>query len=110
GVRRVSPLFTEEGLRAAAPVVETLREISSGRHLTPSQVALAYLISQPRVVVIPGAKSLAQLEANVAAADIQLADDELLALRRAADLFRLSWLRVSRQMLRGSGSRADAAS
>jgi aryl-alcohol dehydrogenase-like predicted oxidoreductase len=110
GVRRVSPLFTEEGLQAAAPVVETLREVAAGRGVSPSQVALAYLIAQPRVVVIPGAKSVAQLEANVAAADIQLKDDELLALRRAADLFRLSWLRVGRQMFGGTRSGARAAS
>ena len=109
GVRRVSPLFTEEGLQAAAPVVEALREIAAGRGASPSQVALAYLIAQPRVVVIPGAKSVAQLEANVAAADIQLKDDELLALRRAADLFRLSWLRVGRQMLSGTRGRVAAA-
>jgi aryl-alcohol dehydrogenase-like predicted oxidoreductase len=110
GVRRVSPLFTEEGLQAAAPVVEALREVAAGRGASPSQVALAYLIAQPRVVVIPGAKSVAQLEANVAAADIQLTDDELLALRRAADLFRLSWLRVGRQLFRGARGAARATS
>ena len=99
GLRRMSPLFTAEGLTAAAPVVETLREIAAGRQATPSQVALAYLISSPRVVVIPGAKSIAQLEANVAAADIQLGADELLALRRAADLFQLSWIRAGGQLL-----------
>ncbi len=110
GVRRVNPLFTEEGLQAAAPVVGALREIASGRKVTPSQVALAYLISQPRVVVIPGAKSVAQLEANVAAADIQLGDDELLALRRASDLFRLSSVRAGLQMLGRRRSRAVAAS
>ena len=109
GVRRVSPLFTEEGLRAAAPVVETLREIAAGRRVSPSQIALAYLISQPRVVVIPGAKSVAQLEANVAAADIQLKDDELLALRRASDLFRLSAVRAGLQMLGGSRGRSALA-
>ncbi len=110
GVRRVSPLFTEEGLQAAAPVVEALREIAAGRDVTPSQVALAYLISQPRVVVIPGAKSVAQLEANVAAADIQLKDEELLALRRASDLFRLSWLRVSQQLIRSTSNRVESTS
>ena len=110
GVRRVNPLFTEEGLQAAAPVVGALREIAAGRKVTPSQVALAYLISQPRVVVIPGAKSVAQLEANVAAADIQLGDDELLALRRASDLFRLSSVRAGLQMLGRRRSRAVAAS
>ncbi len=96
-VRRGNLLFTDEGMAAAEPVVEVLREVAAGRGMTPAQIALAYLISQPQVVVIPGAKSLAQLEANVAAADIRLGDDELLALRGAADLFQISRLRALRQ-------------
>jgi aryl-alcohol dehydrogenase-like predicted oxidoreductase len=101
GVRRTNSLFTPEGLAAAAPVVETLREVAAGHGATPAQVALAYLIAQPRVLVIPGAKSIAQLEANVAAADLQLTEDEILALRRSADLFQMSKGRMAAQMLGG---------
>ena len=108
GVRRTNWLFTDEGLRAAEPVVECLREVAAGHGATPAQIALAYLIAQPRVLVIPGAKSIAQLEANVAAADIELAEDELLALRRAADLFQLSRGRAATQMLGGLVRRAGS--
>ena len=38
----------------------------------PAQVALAWLISLPGVVAIPGASSVEQLEFNVAAADLEL--------------------------------------
>lgn len=94
GVRRTNSLFSEGALTAAAPVVEVLREIAAGRSATPSQIALAYLLAHPRVVAIPGANSVAQLESNVAAADIELGADELLAIRRAADLFFYSRLRA----------------
>ncbi|MHB1499660.1 MAG: aldo/keto reductase [Candidatus Dormibacteria bacterium] len=101
GLRRRSWLFTEEGLTAAEPVVEALREVAAGKGVTPDQVALAYLLAQPRVLVIPGAKSIAQLEANVAATEIVLAPDELLALRRGADLFQMSRRRAATQLLGG---------
>jgi diketogulonate reductase-like aldo/keto reductase len=39
------------------------------------------------VVAIPGAKSVAQVEANAAAADLALAPDELAHLTTAADRF-----------------------
>ena len=47
----------------------------------------AVLLGLPRVVVIPGASSVEQLEFNVAAADLDLAADELAALTAAARAF-----------------------
>jgi aryl-alcohol dehydrogenase-like predicted oxidoreductase len=47
-------------------------------------VALAWLISLPNVVAIPGASSVEQLEFNVAAADIELSEDSRTALTDAA--------------------------
>ncbi len=101
GLRRTSWLFTDEGMTAAHPLLETLLEIAAGRSVTPSQISLAYLIAQPQVIVIPGAKSVAQLEANVAAAEIELNAEELLALRRAADLYQLSRRRAAIQLAGG---------
>ena len=97
-LRRANPLFTDTALLAAAPVLETIREIADAHHCSSSQVALAYLIAQPQVIAIPGAKSISQLESNVAAADLELAEDELLELRRAADLFQFSRLRATTQV------------
>jgi aryl-alcohol dehydrogenase-like predicted oxidoreductase len=97
-LRRGNPLFTDPALLAAVPLLETVRGIADAHRCSSSQVALAYLIAQPSVIVIPGAKSIEQLEANVAAADLQLTDEELVALRRAADLFQYSRLRASTQV------------
>ena len=54
---------------------------------TPAQVALAWVIRHPNVVAIPGASSVAQLESNVAAADLELSDDDDARLNSAADRF-----------------------
>jgi aryl-alcohol dehydrogenase-like predicted oxidoreductase len=50
-------------------------------------VALAWVICRPNVVAIPGASSVAQLESNVAAADLDLSADEDALLTDAADRF-----------------------
>ncbi len=100
-VRRANPLFTAANYRRAAPVREALREVAAAHGATPAQVALAYLIAQPQVVAIPGARSLAQLEANVAAADLALSPGELVRLRTAARRFRPDRLRSALELGRG---------
>jgi aryl-alcohol dehydrogenase-like predicted oxidoreductase len=69
--------------------------VADAHDAQPAQIALAWLVAQPRVVVIPGASSVAQLESNVAAAEITLAEDELAALTAAARSFQpLSGMRT----------------
>jgi aryl-alcohol dehydrogenase-like predicted oxidoreductase len=87
GVRARNLLFSEENLRRAAPVLEALREIAAAHDATPAQIALAWIVHHPHVVAIPGAKSVAQVESNAAAADIVLGDAEFLHLGQAADHF-----------------------
>jgi aryl-alcohol dehydrogenase-like predicted oxidoreductase len=87
GVRTRNLLFSEENLRRAAPVLDALREVAAAHEASPAQIALAWVIHHPHVVAIPGAKSVAQLESNAAAAEIVLGDDEFLHLSQAADRF-----------------------
>jgi aryl-alcohol dehydrogenase-like predicted oxidoreductase len=88
GIRRTNALFTRENLARAADLLAALREIARRHDATPAQVALAWVIRRPNVVAIPGASSVAQLEANAAAAELQLSDDEDARLTEAADRFR----------------------
>ncbi|MGY1639601.1 aldo/keto reductase [Geodermatophilus sp. SYSU D00703] len=88
GVRAANPLFGTENLRRAQPLLDVLREVAAAHDVTPAQVALAWLVSLPRVVVIPGASSVAQVEANAAAAEIPLRPDEQAALTAAGRAFR----------------------
>ena len=87
-VRTASTLFLPENLERAGDLIETLREVADAHSATPAQVALAWTIHRPAVVAIPGASSLEQLESNVAAADIDLSDDEYQALSAASARFR----------------------
>lgn len=88
GVRAMNPLFGTENLRRAEPLLQTLRDVASDVDVKPAQVALAWLISLPGVVAIPGASSVEQLEFNVAAADIELSTAAREALTDAARAFR----------------------
>jgi aryl-alcohol dehydrogenase-like predicted oxidoreductase len=88
GVRATNPLFGTENLRRIEPLLQTLRDVATQVGAKPAQVALAWLISLPGVVAIPGASSVEQLEFNVAAADIELPVDARDALTAAARAFR----------------------
>ena len=87
GVRAANPLFGTENLRRVAPLLDTLRQVADAHNVAPAQMALAWLISLPQVVVIPGASSVEQLELNVAAADIELDAPSQAALTAAARAF-----------------------
>jgi aryl-alcohol dehydrogenase-like predicted oxidoreductase len=87
-VRAGNPLFLPENLDRASDLIGVLREVADAHAATPAQIALAWVIRHPAVTAIPGASSIGQLESNVAAADIDLADDQYEALRAAAERFR----------------------
>ncbi len=86
-IRGMNPLFLPDNLERAEELIGVLRQVAAAHSATPAQIALAWVIRSPAVVAIPGASSVAQLESNVAAADIDLADDEWRALSDAAGRF-----------------------
>jgi aryl-alcohol dehydrogenase-like predicted oxidoreductase len=88
GVRATNPLFGTENLRRVEPLLRTVRDVASQVDAKPAQVALAWLISLPGVVAIPGASSVEQLAFNVDAADIDLSADQRNELTAAARAFR----------------------
>jgi len=87
-LRAGSPLFLPENLDRAGDLIATLREVADAHGAAPAQIALAWVIHHPAVVAIPGASSVGQLESNVAAAEINLTEDEYQALHGAAVRFR----------------------
>src|SRR5215472_8488935 len=86
-VRRGSAMFLPENLERAAGLISALRHVAESHSATPSQIALAWLTRDPVVVAIPGASSVAQLEDNAAAADIDLSDEEYQALSEESRKF-----------------------
>ncbi len=87
GVRASNSLFLPENIERGQPLFTALKEIAIRHGATPAQVALAWVIRRPNVVAIPGASSLAQLESNAAAADLELSDDDDARLTGASDDF-----------------------
>jgi pyridoxine 4-dehydrogenase len=59
-------------------------EIAERHGATPAQIALAWLLRTPATLPIPGTGSVAHLEENIAAASIELSDDEYDELTAAA--------------------------
>jgi len=86
-VRAGAPLFLPQNLERVRDLIATLREVADAHSATPAQVALAWVIRHSAVAAIPGASSVEQLESNVAAAEIDVTDDEYRALQQASAQF-----------------------
>jgi aryl-alcohol dehydrogenase-like predicted oxidoreductase len=74
--RKFRPAFSAAARAKLKPLLAAMSEIASRKQATAAQLALAWLIRKPNVVVIPGASSVQQLEQNVAAADVPLSDED----------------------------------
>lgn len=62
-----------------------MREIADEKSVTPTQLALAWVLHQGHdIVPIPGTKRRQYLEENAAAADVSLTDGELARIDAAA--------------------------
>src|SRR3954463_7484859 len=82
--RRSNPRFQGENFGRNLELVERVREIADEKGITPSQLALAWVLAQGEdVVPIPGTKRVHYLEENAAAADVELAEDELARIEAA---------------------------
>ena len=61
----------------------TLGEVARRRNATPAQIALAWLLRQQGMIVIPKAARLEHVRDNRGALDVALTEEDLLALDRA---------------------------
>jgi aryl-alcohol dehydrogenase-like predicted oxidoreductase len=81
--RRYGPRFTGENLLENRKLAERVRELASEKELTPGQLALAWVLHRgEHIVPIPGTKRVSYLEENLAAADVELSDEDV---QRIAD-------------------------
>jgi aryl-alcohol dehydrogenase-like predicted oxidoreductase len=88
GLRRILPNFNKKAMDAVQPVVELLRQIGERYSKTPSQVALRWLIENPSVLPIPGAKNGKQATDNAGALTFSLTSDEIESLSQATMAWR----------------------
>ena len=82
--RRYGPRFTGENLEHNLKLAERVKELAAEKGITAGQLALAWVLHRgEHVVPIPGTKRVSYLEENVAAADVQLSDEEVQAIAEA---------------------------
>ena len=75
------PRFAEGNLEANLALVDRLKALAEARGVTAAQLALAWVLAQGGdIVPIPGARKIANLEANVAAVGLRLSPEELAAI------------------------------
>lgn len=88
--RSVVPRFSPEARVANRPMVDVITEFASRKKATPAQIALAWLLAQkPWIVPIPGTRKTERLIENVGAVDIVLTQEEVGALRAAAEAIKI---------------------
>lgn len=92
----------ERGMEAYEPrnaeertwqVIDAVRKVADGRGIPMSQVALAWVADRPAVSsVILGARTVEQLDDNLAAADLHLSEEEIELLNSASAPIGTSYL------------------
>jgi aryl-alcohol dehydrogenase-like predicted oxidoreductase len=81
--RRNHPRFTGENFARNLELVERVRELAERKGVTPSQLAIAWVLAQgDDVVPIPGTKRRSYLEENLGALDVELTAEDLAAIER----------------------------
>jgi aryl-alcohol dehydrogenase-like predicted oxidoreductase len=79
--------FPPVNLDRAWPCVAAMREIGDAHGVSVARVALAWLLAKPHVMsVIIGAKTVEQLEDNLAAAELSLSSEEMAKLDEVSAL------------------------
>lgn len=83
--RKMDPRWSDENIGQNEKIVERIRAVATQKGVTPGQIALAWAIAQG-TTPIPGTRRIKYLEENVAAADLVLNADDLVALDAAAPI------------------------
>lgn len=79
--RRGLPRFQGENFDANLALVRLLEDMAAEKGVTAGQLALAWVLAQGHFIVpIPGTTKIANLEKNVAAADVSLTPEEVESL------------------------------
>jgi aryl-alcohol dehydrogenase-like predicted oxidoreductase len=79
--------YDRRGTERTWDIIDAVQRIAEQRAIPMAQVALAWVAARPAVTsVILGARTLAQLETNLDAADLVLSPEETATLEAASDL------------------------
>ncbi|MFP3251704.1 MAG: aldo/keto reductase, partial [Thermoproteus sp.] len=81
-VRRNDPLFQPHNLREAEPLIAEVRRLAGKYGKTPAQIALNWMIRDPAIYPIPGAKTPEQVAENAGAVGWSLSEEDWQRLDR----------------------------
>lgn len=90
GLRKYSSGFKSEGLAKSRPLVNLVKELANQYNVTPSQIALNWLIHfhGDIVVAIPGATKETHVKENVGAMSFRLSDEDMARLDKETERFK----------------------
>jgi aryl-alcohol dehydrogenase-like predicted oxidoreductase len=81
--RRDHPRFSGENFARNLELVDQVRQLAAAKGVTPSQLAIAWVLAQgDDVVAIPGTKRRSYLEENLGALEVELTPADLAAIER----------------------------
>lgn len=90
GMRKHSSQFKPNGLGKSRPVIKAIRELAVKYNVTPSQIALNWLINAQgeTVVAIPGATKESHAKENAGTLTFKLTDEDLSILDKMSVIFK----------------------
>ena len=89
--RSMMPQFTPGAVEQNQKLLELVRTVAEGKHATPGQIALAWMLGKkPYLVPIPGTRKSDRLKENAGASDIKLPEKEIAVLDKQLDAMEMS--------------------
>jgi aryl-alcohol dehydrogenase-like predicted oxidoreductase len=90
GLRQYTSYFKPKGLEKSRPVIMLVRELALKYNVTPSQIALNWLISfhGDTVVAIPGATKETHAKENIGAMSFRLSNEDMERLDKVSAIFK----------------------
>jgi aryl-alcohol dehydrogenase-like predicted oxidoreductase len=90
GFRKYNSQFKREGLRKSFPVIKLVKELAIKYDVSPSQIALNWIIhyNGDTVVAIPGATKEIQAKENTGAMSFILSEEDMVRLDKVSSIFK----------------------
>ncbi|TWT34417.1 aldo/keto reductase [Blastopirellula retiformator] len=99
--RRHSPRFQGENFQKNLEVLDRLREIASGRGMTPAQFALAWVMTkEPLMVPLFGTKKVKYLQENLRALEFTLTAEEMAQIEEVAPEGAFAGTRYTQELMK----------
>jgi aryl-alcohol dehydrogenase-like predicted oxidoreductase len=109
-IRAHLPRFNGENLARNQQLIETLRALAGERGVTPTQLAIAWVLARGETIVpVIGARRRAQLDESLGALDIHLTADELRQIEQAIPPEAVAGTRYDERQMRALDSEKSAA-